>query len=173
MSTKTKSEFASSSKNQTKSSEGSLLVVNLRGLVNTRTPVRTTLDQLKVGRRFNATIVPNDDVYLGMLNLAKDHVAWCRLNSDLAVKLLKARAEKSSGKRAVESEIAGNSGSFDDIASSLEQGKIKLSSIDGIRPFFRLNPPRGGFKRSTRRQYRDGGVLGPNEALPNLVEKML
>jgi len=128
---------------------------------------------MKVGRRFNATIVPNDEVHLGMLNLAKEHLAWCELNLGIAEKLLNARAEISSGTRVSESQITKDHGSFHDIASKLESGEIKLSSINEIRPFFRLSPPRGGFKRSIRRQFRDGGILGPNEDLASLVEKML
>jgi large subunit ribosomal protein L30 len=174
MSSVMKAESASGTKvQQPKQSKGSLLVVNLRGLVNTRAPVRTTLEQLKVGRRFNATIVPDDDVHRGMLNLAKEHVAWCELSGDIAEKLLMGRSEKSTGTRVSESDISKTHGSFREIASALEQGKIKLNSIEEIRPFFRLSPPRGGFKRSIRRQYRDGGILGPNEMLASLVEKML
>jgi large subunit ribosomal protein L30 len=153
--------------------KGSLLVVNLRGLVNTRAPVRATLDQLRVARRFNATIVPNDETYLGMLQLAKEHVAWCKLNSEIAEKLLSSRAEISTGNRVAESTIAKEYGSFAGIASKLENGELNLKSVNGMRAFFRLNPPRGGFKRSIRRQYRDGGILGPNDELSTLVEKML
>jgi large subunit ribosomal protein L30 len=152
---------------------GSLLVVNLRGLVNTRAPVRTTLDQLRVSRRFNATIVPDDDVHHGMLKLAKEHVAWCKLNADIAEKLLKSRSEKSSGRRVLESEVSKTHGSFHEIASGLESGNLQLKSLGVMRPFFRLSPPRGGFKRSIRRQYKEGGILGPNDDLPLLVEKML
>jgi large subunit ribosomal protein L30 len=155
---------------QTKSS---LLVINLRGMVNTRAPVRTTLEQLRVARRFNATIVPNDAVHQGMLNLAKEHVAWCELNADIAEKLLMSRAEISTGTRVAEAVIAKDYGSFREIASKLESGELLMNSIIEIRPFFRLSPPRGGFKRSIRRQYRDGGILGPNEELSSLVEKML
>jgi len=170
----TTSKVGKSSDNQAKpKSSGSLLVVNLRGLVNTRVPVRTTLEQLKVARRFNATFVPHDSVHIGMLGLAKEHVAWCPLNADTAEKILKTRSEKSTGNRVSESEISNEHGSFHDIASALESGNIKLSSIEQIRPFFRLSPPRGGFKRSIRRQYRDGGILGPNDELSNLVERML
>jgi len=142
-------------------------------LVNTRAPVRTTLDQLRLARRFNATIVPNDAVHLGMLQLAKEHVAWCKLDSGIAKKLLDSRAEISTGNRVAEATIAKEYGSFAEIASKLENGELGLNSINGIRAFFRLNPPRGGFKRSIRRQYRDGGILGPNEELSTLVEKML
>jgi len=154
--------------------KGSLLVVNLRGLVNTRTPVRTTLEQLKIGRRFNATIVPDDRVHQGMLNISKEHVAWCKLDASTAEKLLRTRSEKSTGTRTPESELIGKDfTSVAEIAKGLESGKLRLNALPKIRPFFRLSPPRGGFKRSTRRQFGDGGILGRNNELPSLVEKML
>jgi large subunit ribosomal protein L30 len=152
---------------------GSLLVVNLRGMVNTRAPVRTTLEQLRVAKRFNATIVPKDRVHLGMLNLTKEHVAWCDLDVATAEKLLSARAERSSGNKVSSEDLSKEHGSLQQIASDLQTGKLKLKSVQEIRPFFRLSPPKGGFKRSIRRQYRDGGILGPNDELPALVEKML
>jgi large subunit ribosomal protein L30 len=169
-STKTILSTKGGEKRQAKSS---LLVINLRGMVNTRAPVRTTLEQLRVARRFNATIVPNDVVHLGMLNLAKEHVAWCEIDAGIAEKILSSRAEISTGTRVAENTIAKDHGSFREIASKLESGELLMNSIKEIRPFFRLSPPRGGFKRSIRRQYRDGGILGPNEELAALVEKML
>ncbi|MDA4111133.1 MAG: hypothetical protein OK439_01235 [Thaumarchaeota archaeon] len=153
---------------------GNLLVVNLRGLVNTRAPVRTTLEQMKIGRRFNATIVPDDKVHKGMLNVSKEHVAWCKLDAITAEKLLKARSEKSTGNRTPESEIITKDfSSVSEIAVALESGSLRLNKIDAIRPFFRLSPPKGGFKRSIRRQFSDGGILGQNNELTSLVEKML
>ena len=150
-------------------------MVNLRGIVNTRTPVRTTLEQLSIARRFNATIVPDNEVYRGMLNISKDHVAWCKIESTLAEKLLKTRSEKASGVKFSEEGLKRQKEfrSYSELANGLESGKAKLSELGEMRPFFRLKPPRGGFRKSTRRQYRDGGILGKNEELPKLVERML
>lgn len=155
--------------------KGSLLVVNLRGLVNTRTPVKTTLEQLSIARRFNSTIVPDNPVYRGMLNLSKEHVAWCKVDSSLAEKLLKMHSEKSTGVKFAEDELKENKDypSFAALAKGLEAGKAKLAALEGMRPYFRLNPPRGGFRRSSRRQHGAGGILGHNEELPKLVERML
>ena len=157
------------------SSTGSLLVINLRGIVNTRAPVKTTLEQLSIVRRFNSTIVPDDPVYRGMLNLSKEHVAWCKIDGELAEKLLRMHSEKSTGVRFAEEELKENKEypSFSALAKGLESGKARLAALQGMRPFFRLNPPKGGFRRSTRRQHRAGGVLGHNEELPKLVERML
>ena len=152
----------------------SLLVVNMRGLVNTRTPVRETLGELSLLHRFNATIVPDNDVYRGMLKSAKEHVAWCVLDKTTAENLLSKRAEKSSGNRVGESVLKGSGfSSFGDLASALAEGKTTLNEAVGIRSFFRLNPPKGGFARSIRRQYGEGGILGPNNDLAELVATMM
>ncbi|MHB8565989.1 MAG: uL30 family ribosomal protein [Nitrososphaerales archaeon] len=157
-----------------KDQAGSLLVVNLRGLVNTRAPVRTTLEQLSLIKRFNSTIVPDNKVFRGMLKLSKEHVAWCTVDASTVEKLLKARAEVSDGKRFDEANLKkfGYS-SYSQLASDIASGKARLDGSQGIRRFFRLNSPRGGFKRSIRRQYGEGGILGPNKELAELVEKML
>ncbi len=125
-----------------------LLVVNLRGIVNTRSPVRTTLRQLGIIKRFSAAIVPDSSEVRGMLNLAKNNVAWCGLDSttlELLQKKSKATAPKDEGAK-------------DEMAKE--------------RLVFRLNSPKGGFKRSIRRQFGQGGTLGPNPRLPELVGSM-
>ncbi len=149
-------------------------MVNMRGLVNTRAPVSKTLEQLGLLRRFNATIVPKNNVYLGMLQAAKEHVAWCELDLKTAEDLLKNRFEFSGGKKVTEENLKGSGfKSFSDLADSLVSGKTSLNDNLGFRQFFRLSPPRGGFKRSIRRQFGEGGILGPNNELPAIVEKMI
>ncbi len=152
----------------------SLLVVNLRGMVNTRRPVRKTLEQLKLLKRFNATIVPDNEMYRGMLLSAKEHLAWCELDSKTAESLLSKRAESSNGKKITENDLRESGFSnFADLAAALASGKVSLGAELGFRQFFRLGPPKGGFKRSIRRQFGEGGILGPNKELSNIVEKMV
>ena len=47
---------------------------------------------------------------------------------------------------------------YEELSAKIMAEGGRLSSIEGIRPFFTLSPPKGGFKRSTRRQYGEGGV---------------
>lgn len=147
--------------------DSSLLVVNLRGTVNTRSPVRKAMEQLHVIKRFNATIVPKNKVNLGMLNLCKEHLAWSVVDSKTIEQLLTSRAEVSDGRK------FSSSSSLSELADSVSKGKSRLDGSQGFRQFFRLSPPRGGFKRSIRRQFGEGGILGPNPELPKLIEKMM
>jgi large subunit ribosomal protein L30 len=156
------------------SSAANLLVVNMRGMINTRRPVRQTLEQLRLIKRFNATIVPDNQIYRGMLHSAKEHLAWCELDARTAESLLSKRAETSTGNKITEDKLKDTGfSSFADLASALASGKASLDSDLGFRQFFRLSPPKGGFKRSIRRQYGEGGILGPNKELSAIVEKMV
>ena len=61
-----------------------------------------------------------------------------------------------------------------DLASKIIKGRFAASRrSQGLKPYFGLSPPRGGFKRSSRRQFREGGILGENPTLPDMVRRMM
>ena len=62
---------------------------------------------------------------------------------------------------------------IDDLAQALLDNKISISKISNLKPSFRLSPPRGGFKKSTRRMYSQGGTLGYNPDLLNILSNMM
>ena len=62
---------------------------------------------------------------------------------------------------------------IDDLAVSLSEGKISMSKIKPLKPWFALSPPKQGFKRSTKRLYGQKGVLGHNKELTSLVKRMM
>lgn len=151
-----------------------LLVVNMRGTVNVPTPVKRTLQQLKILRRYSATLVPDSESYLGMLRSASPYLSWSKIDQDFIIKLIESRGRKV-GWKAIEKSDFKSFGyrGIRTLAKDLAQGKVKLSDMKGLKPFFRLNPPKGGFKHSTRRMFRDHGILGENPDLPKIVERML
>ncbi|MDA4133456.1 MAG: uL30 family ribosomal protein [Thaumarchaeota archaeon] len=158
---------------------GKLLVVNLHGLINVPTGTRETLIQLGIGKRFAAAIVEDEPVAKGSVRLCKDYVAWAALDSDLLTDLLKTRGKVSSSK--ILDDEALKALGFETHAALakklMEPGVARLSSVKGkdvhLRPFFALSPPKGGFKRSSRRQFREGGILGDNPQLATIVRRML
>jgi large subunit ribosomal protein L30 len=151
-----------------------LLVVNLHGLINTPSQCRTTLIELGIGKRFAATIVRDDATTLGALKLVKEYVAWCPVDETLLGSLLENRG-RVSGTRRLDSEALKSLGYKDhaELASKMIKQEWTLSSISGVKPFFGLSPPRGGLKRSSRRQFREGGVLGENPKLADIVKRMI
>jgi large subunit ribosomal protein L30 len=155
---------------------GKLLVVNLHGLINVPTGTRATLIQLGIGRRFAAAVVGDDEVSKGSVHLCKDYVAWSPLDSDLLTALLKSRGRVSNSKTLDDEALkALGFKTYADLAQAIIKGETTdtLSSVKGMKPFFGLSPPRGGFKRSSRRQFREGGILGENPLLPEIVRRMI
>jgi len=151
-----------------------LLVVNLHGKIDSTSPVRKALAELKVERRFSASVVPNDGTALGMLRLCKDYLAWWPIDGVLLSTLLKERGMVSERRRLDAAALKGlGFKKHEELAQKMLKEGARLSSLPGIRPFFRLSPPKGGFKTSTRRQASERGVLGNNPGLPELVKRMI
>jgi large subunit ribosomal protein L30 len=150
------------------------LVVNLHGKIDSSVPVRKALEELKVERKFTATVVPDDPSTTGMLNLCKDYVAWSQVDAELLATLLERRGMVSESRR-LDDKALSNLGfkKHRDLAEKMVKEGTRLSSVEGVRPFFRLSPPRGGFKASLRRQYSERGTLGKNPGLPDIVRRMV
>jgi len=150
------------------------LVVNLHGKIDSSVAVRKALGEMKVERKFSATVVPDDSSTVGMLSLCKDYVAWSQVDAELLALLLEKRGMASESRRLDESALTKlGFKTYRDLAEKIEREGARLSSISGIRPFFRLSPPRGGFKASMRRQFTERGTLGRNPKLPDIVRRML
>jgi large subunit ribosomal protein L30 len=155
---------------------GKLLVVNLHGLINTPRGTRETLIQLGIGKRFSAAVVGDDPVSKGSVHLCKDYVAWAPLDEELLTALLKSRGKVSNSKVLDDEALKGMGfKTHADLAQAIIKGEVtdRLSSVKGLKPFFGLSPPRGGFKRSSRRQFREGGILGENPQLAEIVRRMI
>jgi len=151
-----------------------ILAVNLHGLINTSAPVRTTLIELGIGRRFAATVLRGDATTMGALRLCKDYLAWCTVDEALLTSLLEQRGRVSSTKK-LDAPTLKKLGYKDhaDLASKILKQEMTLSSVQGVKPFFGLSPPKGGMKRSSRRQFGEGGILGSNPKLPDMVKRMI
>lgn len=152
----------------------SLLVVNLHGLINVPAAARETLVELGIGKRFAATVVADDATTVGALELCKEYVAWSPIDAELLASLLKARGKVSNAKPLGEEGLkALGAKDYEDLATKMIKDSSRLSSLKGVKPYFGLSPPRGGFRRSSRRQFGQGGILGKNPKLPEIVRSMI
>ena len=152
---------------------GLILVVNLHGKINSSAPVRKALTELWVAKKFSASVVADDAQTVGMLRLCKDYVAWCAADEKLLGDLLKKRGMVSST-RPLDQEALKGLGykDHDALAAKMSKEAMRLSAVKGVLPYFRLAPPKGGFKISMRRQATEKGVLGNNPKLEEIVRRM-
>ena len=144
-----------------------LLVVRMRGTVNVPYWALTTLKNLYLNKKFSATLVPETTNYLGMLRKISQWVAWSKADSDIIKILIEKRGKKKNP--TLESKDENKSKSdykgIDELVDVIVNDKIKFSDQNNIKPWFSLNPPQGGFRRNTKKQFSDGGILGNNKEL--------
>ncbi len=141
--------------------------------------VRKTLESLTLLKVNQARLLKNDSSTAGMLRAAKHIVAWGEIDVPTLESLLAKRGEPESTSIVLDKAFVkvrfGKDG-FTELASSIIAGEISLSELlgAGLKPKFRLHPPRGGFKRSTRRAFSDGGELGyRGSAINPLIRRMM
>jgi len=152
-----------------------LAVVRIRGTVNVRRDVQHTLKLLRLNKVNHATLIPSTPQYLGMLQKAKDCITWGEVSKETILKLLKKRGMVVGGKKLTD-EYVKQKGfkSLDEVAEKIYSLELNLKDLDGVKPVFRLRPPSGGFKKTLKRGFSEGGELGyRGEEINRLIEKMI
>ena len=150
------------------------LVVRIRGTVNIPAWAQTTLDSLNLAKKFRATIIAESSETLGMLRKVKDIVAWTSVDASFVKELLEKKGRKTGYKPINDSDLPKEYRNIEELAVAIAQNKVTtLSKLKTIKPWFALSPPRGGFRRKTKTQYSQKGILGENRELIQLVKNML
>jgi len=149
-------------------------VVRLRGQVNIRYTIKDTMKMLRLHKVNHCVIVPEDPHFKGMVLKVKDYVAYGKVDSKALAELLEKRGRLEGGARLTEEYIRENS-AYDSIQAFSEaviEGKASFKDIPGLKPIFRLHPPRKGHA-GIKRTFQQGGVLGNHDKEINvLLHKM-
>ena len=151
-----------------------ILAIRIRGGVNASTRVEDTLRMLRMDRNNFSTLLDDRPEYTGMLQRTKDYVTWGEAAAE-TVSLLLDKRGRMDGDHPIDSEALKALGysSIGELASALINGEAELHKLEGMKPFFRLHPPRKGFKRSVKRPYGSKGELGyRGESINELAKRM-
>ena len=150
------------------------IVVRISGTADVPYWATTTMNLLKLEKKHRAVIIPEMDNTIGMLRKVQHYVAWQELDVETAKELLDKKARKSGYKKITPEDITAlGYKSVDELAAALAEGKTSLTKLKPLKPWFALNPPRHGFKRSCKRLYGQKGVLGHNKELLVIVKRMM
>jgi len=149
------------------------LVVRMRGRVNVPSSAKATLTYLNLTKKYRATLISESQQSLGMLRKVKGQVAWTLADPGIIKDLLEKRGRKAGFKHISNSDLPKEYDSIEQLGSAISENKISISEVDNIKPWFALTPPRGGFKRKTKNQYNEGGLLGECKDLVAIVRRML
>ena len=153
-----------------------MAVVRIRGRVDIKPDIRYTLDMLHIRRKFWATIIPLTPSYRGMLHKVKDYTTYGEISRDTLIELLRNRGELTNGGKLTDDWLRENTefSTIEELADALISGKMRLHRLEWLKPYFRLTPPKGGFKRTTKRAWTDGGELGyRGDEINKLLRRMI
>jgi len=137
-------------------------VIRIHGLVKVNKNIESTLDRLRLRRKYVCVILREKPEIIGMLKRVESFIAYGRIDEKTFQELITKRG-KSIDRKKIDAKK---------IISEFSEGKTEKSLEElGIKPFFRLHPPRGGI--NTRKRF-PRGVLGDNkEKINELIRRML
>lgn len=153
----------------------SVAVVRVRGTPGVRGDIRETLQLLHLTRPNHCTVVPLTQEFQGMLRKAEDYVTWGDPQPEVLTRLLVERGRVTGDAPLSKTYVKKTLGydSIEALSQAILEEKVALHQLDGVKPLFRLSPPRRGYE-GTKRAFRDGGALGERgEAINDLIQRML
>jgi large subunit ribosomal protein L30 len=150
------------------------LVIRIKGQADVPYWANTTLRLLKLEKKYRAIILPVKENTDGMLKKIQQFVSWQEVDLSTTKELLDKKGRRSGYKKITPEDISkAGFKTINELAASLSEGKISMTKIKPLKPWFALSPPRQGFKRSTKRLYGQKGILGHNKELTTLVKRMM
>lgn len=134
-------------------------VVRVRGSCHAEVSLQETMAHLHLTRQNHAVLLPERDELLGMIHKVQGYVTWGPVSPPTVEALLRSRAMTLDGARLDAAKVPPSSGAKD--LKGLSDLVVKKGSlgVPGMKPLFRLHPPKGGW-RSTKKPYSLGGALG-------------
>jgi large subunit ribosomal protein L30 len=141
------------------------LIIRLRGTVGLNRDVKDTFLMLRLNRSHWATLLPETQVYNGMIKKVKDFSIYGKISDKVLEELLEKRIKTKNGKP-ITKEIIKK------VMDALKEGKL-LKDVEEIHPTLRLHPPIKGFKGGVKRTVKQGGVLGKHESIDEIAKKMM
>ncbi|MBK5113015.1 MAG: 50S ribosomal protein L30 [Candidatus Heimdallarchaeota archaeon] len=157
-----------------KKQTGLLAIVRIRGTVDQPKGIKHGLKLLNLTRPNHACVVPNDDTHIGMLQQLKDVVTWGEIDKTTLSDLIKKRGRLQGNKKIDVNFLKEHK--FESTAAFITavfDGKTDMRRIEGLKPMFRLHPPRKGFK-SVKNPITRGGDLGyRGEKINALLVRMM
>jgi len=137
-----------------------ILVIRISGMIGIPTAVRKTLYRIGLRRKYSAILLESNNENNKLLKRIRDYVSYGEIEKNMLERLIELRGESLEKKKIDSKKVA---------SGVSEKGLKNL----GLKPFFRLHPPRKGIE--SKKHFGVGkGVLGDNKKKINkLLERML
>ncbi|PIN93547.1 50S ribosomal protein L30 [Candidatus Pacearchaeota archaeon CG10_big_fil_rev_8_21_14_0_10_31_24] len=137
-----------------------IALIRISGLVEMPEKARITLDRIRLRRKYSLVLMEPTKENMSLIQKVRNFIAYGAIDNNTLKELLEKRGQSLSGKKIDAEKIIS------------QIGKKSLTEL-GLKPFFRLHPPRGGIDSKVHFPIRKG-VLGDNkEKINDLIRRML
>jgi large subunit ribosomal protein L30 len=151
-------------------------VVRIRGTNNVRRDISDTIGMMNLRRINNLSFIDDRPAYKGMLQKSKDFITWGEPNVDVVSQILKKWGRVLGDKPLTDAFVSEHSKfkTIDEFAKNFVEMKAEFSDIATLKPFFRLHPPKGGYKgKGIKYAYKANGALGyRGSTINDLIKQM-
>ena len=149
-----------------------IIALRVRGRTGIKGDISDTLDMLRLTRINHAVLLPENDSYMGMLRKGKDYITWGEIDSETLTQLIEKRGRFPGRERFTPEAMTGDYSSAEELSEAIIKGETTLEE-SGLKPIFRLHPPRKGYSH-IRKSFKEGGTLGyRGEEISQLIKKMI
>ncbi|MEK9635121.1 MAG: 50S ribosomal protein L30 [Candidatus Woesearchaeota archaeon] len=155
---------------------GIIAVLRVRGEVGIKPQIKTTLDLMKLHRKHRLILLSNTPSNKGMIDKVKDYCTFGEVDQSTISELLSKRGRLPGNNQLTEDYTKEKTKlSIKEFSENLMSGKSSLKDIEGLKKYFKLHPPVGGFERmGIKKPFTRGGVLGyRGKEMNKLVLKMI
>ena len=137
-----------------------IVVIRIDGRIGVERSKREAMERLMLRHKYNCILLPEKEMEK-VFNI-KDKVMYGSMDEKTLKMLLAARGKKDNKPLTVVK---------DELVKALLEDRTTMKK-EGLKPYFRLHPPRGGWKKSLRLAY-PRGVLAKNDQINEWIVKML
>lgn len=162
-------------KKESVAAEKLIAVVRIRGDIGVNRKISDTLKLLRLHKKNRCVVIKASENYMGMVNKAKDYCTYGEIDEETFVELLTKRGRIVGDKPLTEDFLKSSKLDVKTLAKKMFDGDLKMTDVEGLKPFFKLHPPVGGFEREgIKKPYAMHGALGYRGANINkLIRRMI
>lgn len=152
-----------------------IAIIRIAGQCGLNKKIKETLKLLNLHKKNTCVVLKNNATLVGMLKKVKDYVTWGEIDDATFKKLLEERGRLPGNKKINKEYLEKNKVDINSFSKGFMEGKKQIKDFPGLKKFFRLSPPRGGFERKgTKKAFSMGGVLGyRKDKINDMIQRML
>ncbi len=128
-----------------------ITVIRIAGLVGIEKRKKEFLDRLRLRKKFSAVLMEKETKELKNV---RQFISYGEINDETLNMLIKERGRMKGNKKIK---------NVSEIVVRIKKGE----KVEELKPFFRLHPPKGGFKKKKEK------FMGKNNKMDELVRRML